>query len=50
MKNVTEVALNLSLNVIGDSDDGTNFPCKLLIETQVSSLCEAFANNSAVSI
>ena len=30
MKNGTEVALNLSPNVIGDSNDETNFPLKLL--------------------
>ena len=34
-KNGTEVTLNLSLNVIGDSNDKTNFPHKLLTDTKV---------------
>ena len=29
VKNVTELTLNLALNVIGDSDDEANFPHKL---------------------
>ena len=31
IKNSTEVALNLSSNVIGDSNDKINFPHKLLL-------------------
>ena len=31
IKNGTEVTLNLSSNVVGDSDDETNFPHKLLL-------------------
>ena len=31
IKNSTEVALNLSSNVIGDSNDEINFPHKLLL-------------------
>ena len=35
--------------MIGDSNDKTNFPHELLlIGRQVSSICKAFANNSAV--
>ena len=31
IKNETEVFLRISSNMIGDSDDGTNFPHKLLL-------------------
>ena len=31
IKNGTEVTLNLSSNMIGDSNDETNFPHKLLL-------------------
>ena len=38
--------LNLLSNVIGDSNDDTNFPEKsLLTDTQVLRLCKAFANS-----
>ena len=48
MKNGTELTLNLSSNVIGDSKDEANFPHKLLLtDTQVSRLRTAFANNSS---
>ena len=33
MKNETEVVLRLSSNMIGNSDNGTNFPHKLLLLT-----------------
>ena len=37
IKNGTEVTLNLSLNLIGSSNDETDFPHKLLLtDTQVS--------------
>ena len=50
-KNATQVTLNLSSNVIGNSNDETNFPHKLLFtNTQVSRLCKAFANNSSANI
>ena len=43
IKNGTEVTLNLSTNVIGDSNNETNFPHKLLLtDTQVSRLHKAF--------
>ena len=46
IKNGTEVTLNLSPNIIGDSNDKNNFRYKfLLTNTQVSKLCRAFANN-----
>ena len=43
--------LNLSSNVIGGSNDEPYFPHKLLLtDTQVLSLCQAFANRSSASI
>ena len=51
IKNKTEVVLRLSSNVIGNSDDETNFPHKLLlINRQVANLRKVFANNSSVNI
>ena len=47
----TEVTLNLSSNVIGDSFDETNLPHKLLLtDTQVSRLRKDFANDSSANI
>ena len=41
IKNVTEVTLKISSNVVGDSNDENNFPHKLLItNTQVSKLLQ----------
>ena len=49
--NENEVAIRLSLSMIGDSNDKTNFPHELLLtDRQVSSICKAFANNSCVDI
>ena len=46
IKNGTEVTLNFSLNVVGDSNNETDFPHKLLLtNTQVSNLRKDFANN-----
>ena len=46
IKNSTEVTLHLSLNVIGCSNDDTNFAHKLLLPNrQVSRFCWAFANS-----
>ena len=46
IRNGTKVTLNLSLNVLGDSNDETNYPLKLLLtNTQVSKLRKAFAND-----
>ena len=46
IKNGTEVTLNLSSNVIGNSNSETSLPHKLLLtNTQVSSRRKAFANN-----
>ena len=46
-----EVVLRLSPNMIGDSNDKTNFPHELLLtDRQVSSIRKAFANNSSADI
>ena len=51
IKNGTEVTVNLSSNIIGDSNDENDFPHKLfLANTQVSKLRKAFANNSTANI
>ena len=51
IKNGTEVTLNISSNVVGDSNNKNNFPYKLLlINTQVLRLCKAFANNYSADI
>ena len=39
IKNGSKVTLNISLNVVGDSNNGNDFPHKLLlINTQVSNI------------
>ena len=51
IKNGTEVTLNLSSNLIGSSNDETNFPHKfLLTNTQVPKIRKAFANVSSANI
>ena len=51
IKNGTQVTLNLSWNVIGDSNDETNFLHNLLsTDTQVSRLHKAFVNGSSAGI
>ena len=51
IKNETDVVLRLSSNMIGNSDDETNFPHKLLLTSrQVANLCKAFANHSSTDI
>ena len=49
MKNQTEVTLNLSSNVISDSNDATNSNELLLIDTQISRLSKTSANGSKLS-
>ena len=45
IKNETDVVLRLSPNMIGNSDDETNFPYKLLLTNrQVANLCKPFSN------
>ena len=47
----TEVTLNLSSNVFGNSNRETNFLHKLLLTNkQISRLHKAFANNSSATI
>ena len=51
MKNVTEVALNLSSSLIRNSNGKTNFLHKLFsTDTQVSKIYKAFANGSSANI
>ena len=51
IKNENDVVIRLSLNMIGDSNDKTNFSHELLLTNrQVSSIRKAFANNSSVDI
>ena len=50
IKNGTQVTLNLSSNVIGDSNDEANFPHKFsLTNRQISTICKAFANGPSIS-
>ena len=48
IKNETDVVLRLSSNMIGNSDNETNFPHKLLVSNrQVANLHKAFANHAS---
>ena len=50
IKNGTKATLQLSSNVVGDFNDETIFPHKLLLtNTQVSKLRKAFANDSSAN-
>ena len=51
IKNETDVVLRLLSNVIGNSDDKSNFSHELLLTNrQVASLRKAFPNNSSTNI
>ena len=51
IKNNTQVTINFSSNVIGESSDETNFPYKLLLtNTQVSKICKASANGLSANV
>ena len=51
VKNENDVVIRLSLNMIGDPNDKTNFPHELLLTNrEVSSIRKAFGNNSSVDI
>ena len=51
IKKGTEVTLNLSSNLIENSNDETNFPHKLLLTNkQASKICKVFANGSSANI
>ena len=45
------MALKISLNIVGDSNNENSFPHKLLVtNTQVSKLRKAFPNSSSANI
>ena len=51
IKNETDVILRLSPNMIGNSDDETNFPHKLLLTNrQAANLRKAFGNHTSTDI
>ena len=51
IKNKTEIVLKLSSDTIGNCNDETNFPHKLLLTNrQITNHCKSFANNSSVNI
>ena len=51
IKNENDAVIRLSPNMIGDSNDKTNFSHELLLtDRQVSSIRKAFSNNSSVDI
>ena len=51
IKNETDVVLRLSSNMIGNSDDNTNFHHELLLtKRQVANLLKAFANHTSANI
>ena len=51
IKKGTEVTLNLSSNLIGNSNGETSFSHKLLLtDAEVSKICKAFANSSSADI
>ena len=51
IKNETEVIIRISPDMMGDSNDETNFPHELLLtDRQVSTIHKAFSNNSSANI
>ena len=51
IKNETEVLLRISSNMIGNSDDETNFPHNLLLSSrQVANHCKSFATYLSTDI
>ena len=51
IKNESELVLRLSPNMIGESNDESNFPHKLLLTNrQVLNIRKAFANNTSADI
>ena len=51
IENEAEVILRLSLNMIGNSDDESNFPHKLLLTNrQVANIRKSFANHTSIDI
>ena len=51
IKNESELVLRLSLNMIGDSNDESSFPHKLLLTNRkILNICKAFANTISADI
>ena len=51
IKNVTDVVLRISSNMVGNSNDNTNFPHELLLTNrQVANICKAFAKKTSTYI
>ena len=51
IKNGTQVILDVSSNAVGESNDETNFPHKLLLtNTKVSNFRKTFTNGSLANI
>ena len=51
IKNETDVVLRISSNMVGNSNDNTNFPHELLLTNrQVANIRKAFANNLSTDI
>ena len=51
IKNETDVVLRISSNMVGDSNDNTNFPHELLLTNrQVANIHKAFANYLSIDI
>ena len=51
IKNETDVVLRISSNMVGDSNDNTNFPHELLLTNRkVANIRKAFANHSSIDI
>ena len=51
IKNETDVVLRISSNMVGDSNDNTNFPHELLLTNrQVANIPKAFAKNTSTDI
>ena len=50
-KNETDVVLRISSNMVGNSNDNTNFPHELLLTNrQVANIRKAFAKNTLTDI
>ena len=51
IKNETDVVFRISSNMVGNSNDNTNFPHELLLtKRQVANIRKAFANHSSTDI
>ena len=50
IKSETNVVLRISSNMVGNSNDNTNFPLELLTNRQVAKIRKAFAKNTSTDI